>query len=51
MQKGKIDIFPNGKKQIELERSAIHYIQGFYYARPMDEAHLEALFRGQLTAV
>ena len=27
MQEGKIVIFPNGKKQIELERSAIHYIQ------------------------
>lgn len=27
MQEGRIDIFPNGKKQIELERSAIHYIQ------------------------
>ena len=29
----------------------VDYIQGFYYARPMDAAHLEALFRGQLTAV
>lgn len=26
----------------------VDYIQGYYFARPMDEAHLEALFRSQM---
>ena len=29
----------------------VDYIQGYYYARPMDEAHLEELFRSQLEPV
>ncbi len=29
----------------------VDYIQGYYYARPMDAAHLEALFRSQLEPV
>lgn len=29
----------------------VDYIQGYYYARPMDEAHLEALFLSQQAAV
>lgn len=29
----------------------VDYIQGYYFARPMDEIHLEALFRSQLEPV
>ena len=29
----------------------VDFIQGYYYARPMDEAHLEELFRSQLKPV
>lgn len=29
----------------------VDYIQGYYYARPMDEAHLEALFQSQMETV